>query len=370
MKNKIIWIIKAAIFVGLFFPLAYGLLFLLFITADMNEAVGVLILAAAAAIYITLGVLIFRFGRKKQSAQENAPQDKAKDRKSAVKQGVIFFAASAAVIVLILSKGFIFEKIERFRARQAFKNAEETVRYQNDRDTCVNIMTTPLNKNSVLIDYDTMTVTFIYYISYEKMDQVHLRKYSDKDIKDPVQFKYELSGKGTMLTVYGDWRTSGVSVETADGDFWYSDLKNEYMGFDRTVYQLAAEVENNADEAVEYAAEYSEPFDMYGTEIVRSTAGIDYDTMKLYLVYGSDGVVYGDTITMQKDGAMPEGMITAEIPFTRGTLYAYSADSSCFEENSGRCDGLVFEADDGSVYCSPELVWGYYGMCLGRYAVR
>ena len=363
MRGKVIWTLKFILAAGLFFPLAYGTGVCLLVFSAYS-LVPYAILAAGLGIYIAAVILIYRSGRNKHTAAESAPGKSGKD----IKPAIIFFTSLAAVLALILSKGFIREKLIRMNAGRIYKAADEIVCYQNDCNTCADMLTTPLSKNSVLIDYDRMSASFIYHTDLDLMKQVKLKKQEDTDISAPVQFRYPLAERGRVLTVYGSGsETSGISVEMQNGSFWYADLGSSRLGFDKSAYRDIKQAADTADELAVYSPDGAVTVSGYSEDITRDTAGIDYDDMNVCLVYFSEGVAHSEIIPLDRNGTAPEGDVTAEIPFSKGTLRAYTAGSEQNRKN-GRCDGFVFTDEEGTEWSSPKGKWGCYGLSNGRYA--
>lgn len=251
MNRKLLWIIKLIVYVALFFPAAYGWFILLYIVSDV-PILQYILLIVGAALYIGLGILIFRFKVKKpEAASQTVPDRSAKIKQ--FKTGAVFFAAAILVIIGILLFPTFMRNMERLRAKHAYHTADEIICYQNDRNTHANLMGTPLNQNTILLNYDWMHVTFIYDMSFEQMRKVRLKPAAPEQTTDNIQFVSPLSGEGKTLTVYGNENVvTGISVICADGSLYYADIASENLGFSDTAYSVTQNALNQSDEVVPY----------------------------------------------------------------------------------------------------------------------
>ncbi len=111
MNRKLLWIIKLIVYVALFFPAAYGWFILLYIVSDV-PILQYILLIVGAALYIGLGILIFRFKIKKpEAASQTVPDRSAKIKQ--FKTGAVFFAAAILVIIGILLFPTFMRNMER-----------------------------------------------------------------------------------------------------------------------------------------------------------------------------------------------------------------------------------------------------------------
>ena len=127
-----------------------------------------LISAAAAAAYIFLGVKLSRVGNSRPEKTDSIPKN--------AKQPLLVIIPSIALTVIVFAFPELQYNFEEFitakKAQAAIENAEEIIQYEQGGNIYGStIYGTSVNKDSVLIDYDSKTVTFLFRSPFDECIQ-------------------------------------------------------------------------------------------------------------------------------------------------------------------------------------------------------
>ncbi len=180
---------------------------------------------AILAVYVIIGEL-FPKGRKGKSFFVRH-----------IRQPLLLMTVTALTILAAMGAERIGERLEVSDARSAISRAEEILCYNDGEYHLDGIMGTELTRNSVLIDYDTMKLSFIFNGSFDKYIEVKLKKTAPYDSAN-IQTTAELKAPGKELIFFYpekgieyDHHTSAVQLTMADGTVYTAELSEDDKGF-------------------------------------------------------------------------------------------------------------------------------------------
>lgn len=390
MKKKtalILYILLTVIFAAVIFRMGEWLELAVAVTWFLSPLLGI------AAFCVIAGVLIFAamwlssigFTEAGKSVKE-----RLLNKANLIRTGIMS-AAAGALLVYPIMQGTVLHKMDEKTAKRALKTADEIVCYDGS-DKNISSLEDIKTHSCVMIDHDKKQVTIADSwdgsASFDVI-QVKLKKIDPADIKGNVMYQHTLEKNGgIMLRIYGGGnitigdreltgRSNGISVEMADGEVWYGSLMKKAKGetygtlleLKNNGYQMLSDMIGDSDEIKEYGSDA--PFACYGLEISSNCVGIDYDTMTVRFITSSQYGMEQDSIEMNKcDKSKLQldkyGEVFAEIPFSKGTLYAIGKKESW---QGDRCNRLIFSAEDGSCYCTPDEWWNLLDLYNSRYGV-
>lgn len=295
-KNALLFILKTAAVMGLIFLslLGWGLLIFAQTPGGLFDSKPIplywvlidllIILPLNIAVIVIAAVFLSRLG------VESGPE-KPKLWKRIVHPAAII-AAAGAVTAIIASKDIIDEKFTDISVNQYVARSDEIVTYENSGDLYGDGMfDTDIRRASMLFDYDKMTVTFLYRMSWEHVKQVQLKENgfvpSDDHIlqfKNPlrdggeVRVYYDKNGDGTSLRP--SFKTCAVTVEHL-GKTYGAYFEPQPMDFESCLEDIYA-LENRHLKTVPYRDNEMLP---YAGSLKSDTIFLDPENNKLYLVY-------------------------------------------------------------------------------------
>ena len=188
---------------------------------------------AVLAVYVIIGEL-FPKGRKGKSFFVRH-----------IRQPLLLMTVTALIILASMGVEKLEERLDISDARSAVRRAEEILCYNDGVRYPDGIMGTELTENSILIDYDTMKVSFIFNGSFDEFLEVKLKKGEPYDGAN-IQTTAELKAPGKELIFFYpdkggsyDHLTSAVQLTMADGTVYTAEIKEEdddlvYLGLKGT----------------------------------------------------------------------------------------------------------------------------------------
>lgn len=319
-----------------------------------------LLLPFNISLIVLAAILLSRIGADKSDGK------KSFWRKAAQPAAVI----AAAVVVCVL---YSLKDTIKYKATDALVNtyvgqADEIICYENSGDMYVDGMfDTNIKRSSMLLDYDRMTVTFMYRVSGDRYKRVEL--FENGFVPDDVhilQFRNPLKDGGEIMVYYdknnGDSlrpsiRSCAVTVER-DGKIFGAHFEPENIDFESCLEDIYA-LESMGLETLTYHDNELLP---YSGGVKSDTVFIDYENKKLHFVYFNDsgfGVarVCCDEFEMTETDRVENVFLQAEYDLENGgKLYAYGnenytkyAYNTVLKWQTAKTDGLVLEYD-GKLY--------------------
>ncbi len=377
LKNILRFILCSVVIAGLLFASYWGWVLLLFVQTPggLFDSAPIplywkvfdlaILLPINIGIIILIAVILSRIGTDKTA------EKKSFWRKAAQPAAVI--AVSVVICLAFIMKDTIKSKI-KYNAENNLVNsyveqADEIVPYENSGDVNENMFKTRLNRSSALLDYDNMTVTFLYCVDLDQYYRVELAVNGFvPDDSHILQFKNPLEDGGEIRVYYDKNNSNGlhpsirscaVTVERG-GKVYGAHFEPVRLGFESClddVYML----EERGLEALPYRTNEMLP---YAGGIKSDTMFIDYQNKKLHLVYVDDsgfGVrrVCCDEIDLVETNKVEGAFLQAEFELeSGGKLYAYGNENytkyvgdPILEWQTEKTDGLVLDYD-GKLYCA------------------
>lgn len=357
MKKIFLFIAKLAVMLALLAGAAYAALFIAFASGSLP--LFFVIMAVIAVGFIAFGVWLSRLGTEKP------PKDAPFLKKA--RQPFLLFAATAAVTALYAAFPEIADGIEKARAKAWVKAADEIVCYQNNGDITATIMNTGLYRSSAAIDYSKMTVSFIYTDTFAEAERVRLKRTGSLPVSN-IQFKAELSDPGKTFYTYHKsddyFATSGIGIETADGDLYYAAVDNKDLDFDGISGKIA-----DALEAADLVFPYGrKPLPALAMGLETDSVLVDLDGQTLSVVYRSSGgfrEVTDQDYEYFSISEIPLKKVEKDVyPVEQHTeecngykLYGYK-ETEPEDWNADRSDGFILVTPDGEMLEAED--WGYY----------
>ena len=338
--------------------------------SEAEWAIIWLISAAAFAAYIFLGIKLSRVGNARPEETDSIPQK--------AKQPLLVIIPSIALAVLVFAFPSLQYNFEEFitakKAQAAVKNAEEIIQYEQGGNIYGStIYDTSVNKDSVLIDYDSKTVTFLFRSPFDECIQVKLQS-GGLHGEQNFQYVTKLGSPGKTLTTFYskegyEHLTSGILLEMENGTVYSAELDNEYLGL--SVYPWG--YIKNVLEASDISIPYGNTFPDNYFEIEKSTLFLDTKTNTVSVAYCDEGRVGCSSYELQKTDKVEDIYLQAKIPLeVGGTVYAYAIGVSKDSWDKKRTDGFVLIDEDGSIFTdddrdNPESFWGYWNFYYSEY---
>ncbi|MBD5130286.1 MAG: hypothetical protein HDT43_10275 [Ruminococcaceae bacterium] len=313
----------------------------------------VFLLPLNIALIVLAAVLLSRIG-----AEKNAPQ-KGFWRKAAQPAAII--VSSIALCSLYFLKDTIEYKATDILVNVYVGQADEIISYENSGDVNERLFDTQIKRSSVLLDYDRMTATFLYRLSWDHYKRVEL--FENAFVPDEshiLQFRNPLKDGGELKVYYdmynGDSlrpsiRSCAVTVER-DGKIFGAHFEPEQMDFESCMERVYA-LEDSGLEALKYHENEMLP---YTGGIQSDTVFIDYDNKKLHFVY-LDASGFGvrraccDEFDLTETDKVENVFLQAEYTLKNGAkLYAYGrenytkyAGDPIMNWETEKTDGMVLE---------------------------
>lgn len=306
-----------------------------------------------------------RIGRKNNREEKITltKQPQAFSKKAAWKKAAVPCAgiALAAVFSFVyLNKYAIGAKIDEISVNGLVKNADEIITYENTGDLYVRFFDTDIKKGTALIDYDKMTVTFIYNMSWAQYKTVQLAENGFiPRSKHTLQFKNPLN-EGGEIRVYCDnndgsfnlgFKSCAVTVDH-EGKSYGAEFEPEPMCFESCLAELYV-LEDSDLERITYHDNEMFP---YTGNVKSDTLFIDYENKKLYFVYTHDSGLDNKAVYISEEdftevNSVENVYIQAEYDLQNGgKLYAYGkedyarkASDPILNWETEKTDGIVLK---------------------------
>ncbi len=325
----------------------------------------------AILLPINIGLIVLATVLLSRIGADKTTEKKSFWRKAARPAAII--AVSVVISSFILMKDTIKSeieyKIENDLVNDYVEQADEIVPYENSGDLNDGLFDTQLNRSSALLDYDRMTVTFLYTGSWDRYNRVELLENGFvPDDSHILQFKNPLKDGGEFRVYYDkkyDARirpsvcSCAVTVER-NGKVYGAHFEPVDMEFESCLEDVYT-LEERGLEALPYHTNEMLP---YAGGIKSDTIFIDYENKKLHLVYVDDSGfrvrrVCCDEIDLTETDKVEGVFLQAEFELeSGGKLYAYGNENytkyvgdPILEWRTKNTDGLVIEYD-GKLYCT------------------
>ncbi len=319
----------------------------------------VIISILMAAGYIAFALWLSRLGKEKLNGGKQSAANRF------IKPILTLVLPAIGIVILIAAGGEIRYKISQAQARSYVKKSDVQLSYGiNDY---YGIMSTDLNKNTVLVDFSLHRVTFIFHVDFDQMLSVELKHTESAEPEGKkIQYQFDIKDEGATLTTYytpsdsSDCErfTDGVQLELSDGSVWYSDIEKDYIGFDTALTGNILEAEDWAEEILGYG---NKVMPDYCAGYDRQTVFINLDVLSLRVLYEQKG-----TACLRKFDFHYVGD-TAEIENTDiqqvFELYNGGVLIACrdVEVRDDRTVVFVYISPEKEYYATDQSDWGYYG---------
>lgn len=370
-KKVLIWLGKIILMLGILAGLGYAWIMVLLLASDGIFGSGpsgfaVLALSAAClAVFIFICVKVSRLGTEKP--------DKSDSFWTKAKQPLLVIVP-VAVIAIGIPVGFaVKDAAEDYflkeRAKNAVRTADEIIEYDNGGTYLAGftILDTGLVKDTLLINYDSKTVSFIYYASLQEFEEFTLEK-GEISGNQHLQYITALSSPGKTFSAYyngeeiNSHRTTGLRLEMEDGSVYSLKLDNEYLDLDTYPLINIMEAQEKADIVIAYGRNVL-PSNYSGIE--SNTLLIDSDTKTFTMVYGDKDTISINTFGLIPTDSIEDIYLQAKIDLSIGTLYAYTGRFYKEEWEKKRTDGLFLITPDGKILIGNDEsssygAWGYW----------
>lgn len=260
----------------------------------MKALKNILLFILKSAV-IAASVFLSRIGAGRDDKSENSekpPRWKKILRPAGIIDPVVIIVAAVVICAPILTKDVIGGKNEVRSVKADVAGADEIVTYENSGDLYGDPMfDTDIYRDSMLLDYDKMTVTFLYRMNYCDYKQVQLTE--DGFLPDEnhiLQFKQPLRDGGEVRVYYdknGDgtslrpsFKTCAVTVEN-DGKVYGAHFDSEPLGFESCLDDLYALEERGLETKVYRNNELPS----YAGNVKSDTLFFDPENRRIYSVY-------------------------------------------------------------------------------------
>ncbi len=329
-----------------------------------------LILPLNIGIILLTAYGLSRIGKGKKKAEEipqtspEAPPQQIKASKKFSWKKIIVPCCSIALAMVLgflyLNKYWIDAKIESLSVNRLVNNADEIIPYENTGDLYTCLFDTDISKGTALIDYDKMTVTFMYHMSGDQYKTVQLKENGFiPRSKHTLQFKNPLKDGGEIRVYYDNedtefnagFKSCAVSLDY-EGKSYGAEFEPEAMQLEScldTLYQL----DESDLERITYHDNEMFP---YTGNIKADTLFIDYENKKLYLVYTHDSgldnkAVYISEEDLEEVSEVKDVYLQAEYDLKNGgKLYAYGKEDYTLKASdpilnweTEKTDGIVLK---------------------------
>ncbi|MCM1298858.1 MAG: hypothetical protein NC203_09545 [Firmicutes bacterium] len=334
-----------------------------------------LILPVNIGIIFLTAYGLSRIGKGKAKNGEAAPQGKPAAKKFSGKNLIAPSVSVAAAMVLIFTIRFIdYNKpeikaaVKNVSVTVLVNNADEIITYDNSGNIYSPFFNTDIRKSSALIDYDKMTVTFMYKMSGDRYKTVQLAENGFiPRTKHTLQFKNPLNEGGEIRVYYDNtdktfndgFKSCAVSLDY-NGKSYGAEFEPEPMDFDSCLDDLYR-LDDSSLERIVYHDNEMFP---YTGNISSDTLFIDYENKKLYLIYTHDSglnnkSVYISEKNLEEVTEVKDVYLQAEYDLENGgKLYAYGSEDYTLKAadpvlkwETQKTDGLVLKYGD-KLYCA------------------
>lgn len=331
LKNVLLFILKVAVIAGMLYFSVLFWLILLFSTPWLLWV----ILPLNIALIVFFAVLLSRIGTSKNA--EKPPLWKRIVHPAAI------IASAAAIVTLIVAKDLIKEKLTDITVNLYAWQADELITYENSGNQYIpslydSLFDTKIRRDSMLLDYDKMTVTFLYRMDGDHKKRVRLYENSFVPNDDHIlQFKNPLRDGGEVKIYYDkngggsslrpSFRTCAVTVEHS-GKVYGAHFDPEPMRFESCLEDIYALEEKD----LETVAYHENEMPSYAGNVKSDTIFLDPENDKLYIVHavapGFDFArVCVDEFDLIKTDKIKNVYIQAEFELKNGNkLYACTSD--------------------------------------------
>lgn len=341
LKSILLFMLKSAVIAALLLGSVIGWAFLILFQTPgglfTNQHIPIywmlfdllILLPLNIAVIIIVSILLSRIGSEKDSSPKKPVWKKI------VHPAAIIMAA-VVICVPIFLIDYIKEKFTELSVKADIARADEIITYENSGDLYGDaLFDSDIYRASMLLDYDKMTVTFLYRMSRETVKQVQLVEngFTPND-EHILQFKNPLRDGGEVRVYYdknGDgssippsFKSCAVIVEHS-GRVYGAHFDPEPMEFESCLDDLYA-LEDIGLKAVVYRENELLP---YAGNVKSDTIFLDPGSKKLYLVY-LDSSGFGvahiclDEFELVEAEKVEDVFIQAEFELNNGNkLYAY-----------------------------------------------
>lgn len=345
-KNIFLNIIKIAVMSVLFYLLFWAAILALFCLGLF----GLIAIPILGGGYLTFCVWFARLGKHEP-----------------LKKRIISSIPMIVVSVLFGLAAVFPEVIEDFIERRKsgiyYHQADEFIGIngpvEKDGD---GLLDTPFQTSTIMIDYDTMRISFVLEGLIDECPTFMLSKDLPEFTDMRLQSVRDLSSPGrVMRTYYSDSHvphlTSGIEIELESGEIWRAEMDRERLQIENEFPLLPLAVAA-CDELIEY---HDSDLPQNAGNIAHPSLLLDYDDMYAYMVYNQyDYDVFCRDFKLKerdyKSAGVPELEVLARIELSSPwkEVFVYHREN----ELHNHPHGIALISEDGRLYMGEETVTG------------
>ncbi|MBQ2823537.1 MAG: hypothetical protein IJF18_03065 [Oscillospiraceae bacterium] len=210
VKNVLLYVLKVLVlfFIMYFsFTTSFVLIFILGFTIPIY----------AAAVF-GLAYLLSKFPKSENTEDKNF-------FKRHILKPLLLLVGVGVMFLGLIGLNLAFDKLKEVELKYYLKNADQIIEYNTATYHVGGIMGTDYEHDLIIIDYDTMTVGFLYH-PYVSAELVKYKLKNNTAIQsENIQCEYELDAPGAKFRSFfpdesSKHRTTAIEIEMSDGSFY------------------------------------------------------------------------------------------------------------------------------------------------------
>lgn len=342
VKNIFLSIIKIAVMSLLFYLLYWAAIYSMFILGFFS-LIAIPVLGGG---FLAFSVWFARLG-------------KLEPLKKRILSSIPMIVVSVLVGLLAVYPEVVERFIEKKMSWIYYRQADEFIGIEapveKGRD---GLLDTPFQSSTIMIDYDTMRVSFVLEGLFDECQTFKLSKDIPAFSELRLQSVKDLSSPGKALrTYYSDSQlphlTSGIELELESGEIWRAEMDKALLHIENE-FPLLIEAVKTCDELIEY---HDSELPQNAGNIAHPSILLDYDDMYAYMVYNQyDYDVFVQDFKLTERSAVPELEVLAKIELASPwkVVYVYHREN----EIHNHPHGIALISEDGRLYMGEETVTG------------